>query len=446
MQNILALDIGSTTYAVIAQVDESKHTKIIGSGVSKSKGFNKGSITNMDLASKSIKEAVANAKKIAGVDCKKAIVSISGAYTKSTDGTGYVNVTNGEINKLEIQRSIQQAINNASIPQDYEILHTLPYDFKVDEQDNIEDPLGMNANKLEAYVHIITTRKSNLINIKKIMNMANIQIENIILSSYASCLAVLSPDDKKLGACLIDIGGTTSNLAIYSGNSIRYNDFLAVGSNHITKDLSTALSTPLDIAESVKINYGSLKTPSTDLIKIPKNGEDNMGEISLEVVYNVIYARVEETLMCLSQSIDESGLKNHIGAGIALTGGLSKIDGIKELAQNIFETDSIRIAKPKSISGIVDTIQDPSYSTVIGLVLYAIGEKTPYAIDLNEEFKNESNLKEIAEINDISKLNKNIQENFFTNLYQSIKSLFTWFGNDKNDNKKNDRNKHGAML
>ncbi len=412
MQNqILAIDIGSSKIcAIIAQKLENDEIKVIGTGISKSQGLKKGTITNIDLASRSIKTALNDAKRVAGTNVNKAIVSISGAYTKSVNSNGIVNIPNKEITIKEINRVMQTALYNANIPHEYEILHVLPYNFKVDDQENIEDPLGMNASRLEVDVHIITTQKSNLFNLKKAVRSAGVDIKNVVLSGYASAISVLNKDEKELGVAVIDIGAATSNVVIHLGNSIRFNDFLGVGSNHITNDLSMALHTPLSVAEKIKLEYGSLKTTKNEIIEIPVIGdENNTHEVSLEIVYNVIFARVEETLMILAKSIEKSSLKEQIGAGVVLTGGMSKLEGIRELAVAIFDNMPVRIGKPKTVEGMFEDLKDPIYSTAIGLVLYGAGEFTQYEIDSNktlrhrsEEFQGEKTLQstqeDIAEI------------------------------------------------
>ena len=389
LNQILAIDIGSSKIsALIAQKNENDELKIIGAGIAKSNGLKKGVITNIDLASKSIKNALNDAKRVAGTNINSAIVSISGAYTKSINSNGIVNIPNKEITINEINRVMQTALYNANIPNEYEILHALPYNFKVDDQDNIEDPNGMNGGRLEVDVHIITTQKSNLLNLKKAVKSAGVKIKNIVLSGYASSIAVLNEDEKELGVGVIDMGAATSNIVIHIGNSIRYNDYLGVGSNHITNDLSMALHTPLSIAEKIKLEYGSLKNPKNEIIEIPVIGDENSTqEVSLEIVYNVIYARVEETLMILAKSIEKSGLKEQMGAGIVLTGGMSRLDGIRELAVAIFDNMPVRIAKPKKIEGMFKELDNPIFSTAIGLILYGAGKFTQYEIDSNKKLR-----------------------------------------------------------
>jgi len=393
-KNILAIDIGSTKIcAIIATIQDDDSISIIGAGIGKANGLRKGSITNIELASKSIKTAVSDAQRVAGTDIKRAIVSISGAYTKSLNSNGVINIQTKEISYKEIEQVMRNSLHYANISNEYEALHTLPYNFRVDDQDFIEDPLGMNASRLEVETHIITTQKSNLNNLKRAVKGAGIEVENVVLSSYASSIAVLNDDEKELGAAVIDMGGNSSNISIFSGNSIRYNDFLGVGSNHITSDLSMALHTPLNVADSVKLQYGSLLTPSNDLIEIPVIGDDkNTHEVSIEVVHNVVFARVEETLMILAQFIENSGLKDQIGAGVVLTGGFSKMEGIRDLAIATFGSIPIRLAKPMEMNGLFDNLRGPEFSGAVGLVMYAANSYTPYEIDVNKKVRHKNEL------------------------------------------------------
>jgi len=388
-KTVLAIDIGSTKIcAIIAEVSEDNSIAIIGAGTSKAQGLKKGSITNIELASKSIKSALNDAQRVSGSNVKTAIVSISGAYTKSLNSNGIVNIQNKEVTFKEIERVMQTSLYNANIPNEYDVLHALPFNFKVDDQDFIEDPLGMNASRLEVETHIITTQKSNLNNLKKAVQGAGVEVENVILNGYASSIATLNEDEKELGVAIIDMGGNTSNITIHSGNAIRYNDFLGVGSNHVTSDLSMALHTPLNIADSVKLNYGSLLTPSSDLIELPIIGDESTThEVSLEVVHNVIYARVEETLMILAQFIENSGLKDKIGAGVVLTGGFSQMDGIRDLAVATFGSVPVRLAKPKEMDGLFDNLRSAEYSSAIGLIMYGASSYTQYEIDVNKKVR-----------------------------------------------------------
>lgn len=388
-KTVLAIDIGSNKIcAIVAKIGDDNSIDVTGTGISRALGLKRGSITNIEQASKAIKLAVSDANRVSGSDVRSAVVSISGAYTKSLNSNGIVNVQAREIKFEEIERVMQTALYNANVPSDYDVLHALPYNFKVDDQDFIEDPLGMNASRLEVQTHIITTQKSNLNNLKKAVNAAGIEVENVVLNGYASSIAILNEDEKELGAAVIDVGGSTSNIVIHAGNAIRYNDFLGVGSNHITSDLSMAIHTPLNIADQVKLSYGSLLTSSNDLIELPTIGdEDNTHEVSLEVVNNVIFARVEETLMILSQFVDKSMLKEQIGAGVILTGGFSKLEGIKDLAMATFGSIPVRLAKPKVLDGLSDNIREPEFSCAVGLVMYMAAGYTKYEIDVNKRVR-----------------------------------------------------------
>ena len=385
-KTILAIDIGSTKVcAIIAEIKNEK-INITGHGIAKSQGVKKGVITNIELASKAIKKAVSDAKRISGSSISSATISISNAYARSLNSVGIVNILHKDISIKEINRVIQAALYNANVPTEYEVIHVLPYNFKVDDQDFIENPYNMNANRMEADVNIIITQKSSLNNLKKAVRSAGIDISGIVLNGYASAIATMGEDEKELGVAVIDMGGQTSNLIVHTGNSVRYNDFLAVGSNHITNDLSMALHTPLKIAENVKIRHGNLIESSQELIELPIIGdEENRNEVSLEIVHSVILSRVEETLMILAKSLNKSALKDQIGAGIILTGGMTKLKGIRALAQEIFEDMPVRVAQPSNIGGLFDELKDPAFSTAIGLLMHGAGKHTQYEINNNND-------------------------------------------------------------
>jgi cell division protein FtsA len=260
----------------------------------------------------------------------------------------------------------------------------------------------MNASRMEVNVNIIMTQKSNLSNLKKAIQSAGVEIEGIVLSGYASAIATMDEDEKELGVAVIDLGGQTSNLVIHTGNSIRYNDFLGVGSNHITNDLSMALHTPLQVAENIKIRHGDLNKTSSEIIELPIIGdEENRNSVSLEIVHSVIFSRVEEALVILANALEKSALKEQIGAGVILTGGMTKLTGIRELAQSIFVSMPVRIGKvSKSIEGLFDELKDPACSTVLGLLLYKAGAHTQYEINFQQELLHSKDVQEET-LNDI---------------------------------------------
>lgn len=403
-RTILSLDVASTKIlAVMAEVHEDNSISIIGKGIKKSQGVKKGVITNLELASKTIREAVNEAKMVAGTDYSQSTISVSGAQTMSLDTNGVVNIPNKEIGIKEIKRAMDNAIYNAKIEANHEIMHVLPYNFKVDEQSTIEDPLGMNASRLEVFTHIITVHKYQLNNLNKALKMAGIRNFSLVFNGYASALANINSDEKDLGVILIDIGGNTSEIVVYTGNSIRYNDFLGVGSNHITNDLSMALHTPINIAEDIKIKYADLNNSSVEDIKIPTIGDDKhelSNMVSTDVIQNVVYARVEETLSILAQSFRNSGLLPLVGSGLIVTGGLAKLRGIKELASAIFGNIPTRIGLPKEFKELSGT----NYSVINGLLKYSVRGFSPYEIDANKimrcQYKSINNMSKNFEINE----------------------------------------------
>ncbi len=387
LRNILAIDIGSSkTTAIIANYDKNNTLAISGIGVTPSRGIKRGTIVNIDHAAKSIKQAFNDAKRIAGIEISKAIISISTSYTKSIVSFGIVNIPGNEIKIKEINRSIQMALHNANIPKDYMILQAIPYNFKVDEMAEIEDPLGMSGSRLEVGVHIIAIQKSGFDNIKKTIKQAGLEIENLVSSAYASGLSTLNSDEKELGVGLIDIGATTADLGIFINKSLRYTDTLGVGSHHITNDLSIALHTPLANAESIKLNFKELIENEEDLIDISVIGTKEKQKASLEAITQIISARIEETLLLLRKEIEDSGLKNKIGAGIVLTGGFTNFYNIKNIASGFFDSLPVRVGYPKEINGLFENLKKPEFSCVIGLLLYGIKDGINYEIDSNNKF------------------------------------------------------------
>lgn len=387
---ILGIDIGSTKICAIIAQSVDDEIKILGAGISKTGGIKKGIITNIEQAARSIKRAVSDAKKVSGTHYDDVVISISGAYAKSVDSYGVVNVPSKEISISEINRVLQMADHNANIPHEYDRLHVLPYNFKVDEHTNIDDPLGMNGTRLEVNVHIITVLKSSLNNLKRALKSASIEPKNIVLSGYASSISVLNEDEKELGVAVVDMGGTTTDVVVHLGHSIRYNDFIGVGSANITNDLSMALHTPIATAEDIKIKHGSLLSDDTSTIQVPSIGDENINnEVSLGVAKSVILARVEETLALVANNLKQSEYLDKLGAGIVLTGGMTKLEGLRELASQIFTSVPVRVAKPieNNIEGMFETLKSPEFATTIGLIMYGAGYSTSYEMDSNKQLR-----------------------------------------------------------
>jgi len=433
LKTILGIDIGSSkTVAIIADIAE--EATITGVGIAKSKGIKKGTITNIDQAANSIKQAVNDAKRIAGTNVNKAIVSISTAYTKSIKSYGIVNIPSNEITISEINRAIQTALYNATIPNDYVILQAIPYDFKVDDITEIEDPEGMSGSRLEVSIHIVLAQKSGIENIKKMLKIAGISIENIVLSSFASAIATLNEDEKEQGVALIDIGATTSDLIIFKDNAIRWTEFVGVGSHHITNDLSMALHTPLAKSEEIKLNIA--KFNDEDIIEVPLIGdEENTQSVNIVTIKEIMYARINETLMILNKLIEDSKLKSKL-TGIVLTGGFTNLPNLREIAIPIFGNMSVRIAKPKEINGLFDNLKAPEFSTAIGLIVYALGKHSSYEIDSNRKFRSKYSIEELSkeepinlknkDDNDIEPIGKNDKNNgsILEKLHMWFKHLF----------------------
>lgn len=428
---ILGIDIGSSKVCSIIAEIKSGIPHIIGMGIQPSKGIKKGAITNIELASRSIKESVNDARRIAGNSISSAIISLSGIYTKSVNSTGIINNPHNDIGIQEINRVMQTALYNANIPNNYEVVHVLPYLFKVDDREYIDDPFGMSGNRLEVSVHIVSAQKSGLENLKKTVRNAGIEIDSIVLSAYASSIAVLTNDEKELGVACIDMGANSCDIMVHHGNSMRYDDFLGVGSGHITSDITIALGTPPQAAENIKIDYATLNDLTPEeleyTLEIPSIGVETTRSVSLEILHNVVISRVLETLQIIEKSISKSGLINNLGAGVVLTGGMASMKGLRELTSSVFNNLPIRIANPKEINGSFDSLKDPAYATVVGLILYGMEQYTNYELDSNKKLKHAQN-----KTNNTATLsNLNIKEEDLSDL-SSIKSE-----NDTKESKNN---------
>ncbi len=401
---ILALDIGTTkVIAIVAQNDLNKRINILGVGNCKSAGVDKGSIVDIEQASGTIAEAVSTARKSSNVPIESTYVSISGAHTKSLRSNGAVNIQSGQITHNEINQVLQMALYNAKIIPDYEVIHVLPLFFKIDDANEISNPLNMHGSRLEVYANIITVKKSAIVNIQNALKQSSLEVTNFVLNGYASSVAVLESDQKRLGTAVLDLGGSTSEVTIFKGHTVAYNDFVAIGSENITSDLSIILHTPYNAANMIKNQYSSLLPIKIDnntisKVKIPLLGnETETKEIPLVQIQPVIHARVEELLLILKEKIKLSGMNEHIDGGIVITGGISQIKGIKELAQQIFENIPVKISNPNNIqNGYID-FNTPILSTIAGLLRYGLDSDPFFELDSNKELrgKKEEKKKEI---------------------------------------------------
>ncbi|AYQ45300.1 cell division protein FtsA [Helicobacter pylori] len=410
---VIGVDIGSRKICAIVAEFKEGVLRIIGTAHQDSKeitskAIKRGRINSLSHASSAIKEVINNAKKMAGLNADgdknnpmphfgeyhpktKAIVSFSGAYIESIrDVTGVASTKDNVVTIDEISRAINNACAKAGLDNDKHILHALPYRFTLDKQE-VNDPLGMSGTRLEVFIHIIYTEKNNIENLEKIMIQSGVEIENIVINSYAASIATLSNDERELGVACVDMGGETCNLTIYSGNSIRYNKYLPVGSHHLSTDLSHMLNTPFPYAEEVKIKYGDLsfesgeETPSQN-VQIPTTGSDGneIHIVPLSKIQTIMRERALETFEIIHRSIQDSGLEEHLGGGVVLTGGTALMKGIKELAKAHFTNYPVRLAAPMekyNIMGMFEDLKDPRFSVVVGLILYKAGGHTNYERD-----------------------------------------------------------------
>jgi cell division protein FtsA len=390
----LAIDIGSSTItAVIAKHDLENNINILGTGIQKSNGINKGIIINIEEASKSIKDAVSIAKRTTTELIDTTVVSISGSYSKSIRSSGSVNVPNGLITETEINQVMQMALYNATIVPEYEVVHVVPIFFKVDDSIEVDNPLNMNGSRLEVSVYIVTAKRTALTNIKSALKISGIEVVKFVLDSYASALAVLDDQQKKFGAIVINLGATTTEFVYYKGNSIIFNGFIPVGSNHVTNDLSVMLHTPPSAAEKIKLEYGSLVrnySPNNELgvtkVKIPRIGdEDSISEVALDYIQTIIHARVEEVLVLVKNKLKKSGLIENTGSGIVITGGMSSLDGIKKLTEKIFEGIPISVTNPKNIKNGFMSFDEATMATIVGLLFYSLGANRSYQLDSSKK-------------------------------------------------------------
>jgi cell division protein FtsA len=409
---ILAVDIGSTKICSVIAEKRSGDINVIGTGISKAQGFKKGAITSIETSSRSIKASIEDAKRVAGTSVDSATISLSAIHTKTTNSKGLVNIPSGSIGIEEIKRVMDSALYNANIPSDYEVIHAIPYNFTVDDNSFVDDPLGMNGNRLEASVHIVMARKSTINDLTQILKRVGLDVDNFVLDGYASSLSVLELEDKELGVALIDLGGSSANLIVYEGNNITFNDTVNIGSAHITNDLYMILRTPLQVAEALKLQYGTLQTiGDRELsVKIPITNSTATENVHLTYIQKIIDARVAEIFKLLQKKLDDANIKQtKLKAGLVLTGGLTNLKGIKEYAIKEFQNRSIKIGVPRKENAFLE-FKDPAMSTVIGLVLYAFEESREYEIDSKGKLRYKSeNIELNSENSNNNKQTQNLQ-------------------------------------
>jgi len=372
----VGLDIGTTKIAcIIAEVDASEQMKIVGVGVSPSEGLRKGVVVNIEKTVRSIQKAVEEAELMAGVDVDSVFVGIAGDHIRSFNSKGVVAISRDdhEITELDVVRAIEAA-QAVSIPMDREILHVIPQEFIVDDQKGIREPIGMSGVRLETQVHICTGAVTSAQNIYKSVDKAGFKVEDLVLQPLASSYAVLEKDEKELGVALIDMGGGTTDIAIYSDESIRHTAVVALGGKNVTSDIAIGIRTPIEKAEEIKKKFGCAFSPlvkADEFVSVPGVGGREQREVSRAILTSIIEPRLEEILSLALREIKRTEYADMLGAGIVLTGGSAMMDGIQELAEKVFEMP-VKIGVPSGFGGLTEAAKSPVHSTGVGLCMYAI--------------------------------------------------------------------------
>ena len=376
---IVGFDIGTKKIAaIIGEVTEEKKIEIIGIGTSESRGLRKGVVVNLEATVDAIKKAQEEAELMAGVGIDSAFIGISGAHIKSFNSRGVIAVSgrNKEISREDINRVIDQS-KAVSFPPDREIIHIIPQEFVVDEQDGIKDPLGMSGIKLEVNVHIVTAGITSVQNLKTCVSRSGIEIEEIVLNQIATSQSVLTHDEMELGAGLIDIGGGTTEIAIFERGSLWYTSVIPIGGDNFTNDIAVGLRTPIPDAEKIKKKFGCVSSPLSEdeeTIEVPPVGRGKKPRIlSRQLLSDIIQPRAEEIFRLIDNETKRMGYEKSLNSGIVLTGGTALLDGLEEVAEEIFDLP-VRRGEPMGIGGLVDRVSTPDFSTAVGLILYGYNQ------------------------------------------------------------------------
>ena len=370
---IVGLDIGTTKIcAVVAERTESG-LDIVGIGTHPSRGLRKGVVVDIDSTVNSIKRAVEEAELMADCEITTVFAGIAGGHISGLNSHGIVAVKDREVTDNDIRRVIDAA-KAVAIPMDREVIHVIPQEYIIDDQDGIREPLGMSGVRLESKIHIVTAAVTSAQNIVKCANKAGLNVSDIVLEPLASAEAILAADEKDLGVCLIDIGGGTTDVAIFSDGSIQHTSVLGLGGYHITNDIAVGLRTPFEQAERIKKRFGVASARylgNDDIITVPSVGGRRDREVSRKILCEIIEPRVDEILSLARQELEKAGLEDKIPSGVALTGGCSELSGLPELAEEIFESP-VRRGVPSRIGGLQDVVKGAMYATGVGLVQYGL--------------------------------------------------------------------------
>jgi cell division protein FtsA len=368
---IVGLDIGTTKICAIIGNLTDEGLDIVGIGTSPSKGLRKGVVINIESTVSAIRKAIQEAELMAGCEIKSVFAGIAGGHIKGFNSQGVIAIRNREVNNDDIRRVIDAA-KALAIPMDREVIHILPQEFIIDDQDGIKEPLGMSGVRLEAKVHIVTGAVASAQNIIKSCNRAGVDVADIVLEQLASSEAVLSADEKELGVAIIDIGGGTTDLAIFVDGAIKHTAVLSLGGNHLTNDIAVGLRTPMAEAEKIKQRFGCCLTSmvgKNETIEVPSVGGREPRILSRQLLAEILEPRVEEIFTLVNREIVKSGFEDMIASGVVITGGTCILPGMPELAEQIFNLP-VRRGLPRDIGGLADVVNSPIYATGVGLVKY----------------------------------------------------------------------------
>lgn len=368
---IVGLDIGTTKICAIVGNLTPDGLDIVGIGTSPSRGLRKGVVINIESTVESIRKALREAELMAGCEIKSVFAGIAGGHIKGFNSQGVIAIRNREVTREDMERVIDAA-KAVAIPMDREVIHVLPQEFIIDDQDGIKEPLGMSGVRLEAKVHIVTGAVASAQNIVKSCNRASVNVSDIVLEQLASSDSVLSADEKELGVALVDIGGGTTDIAIFVDGAIKHTSVLSLGGNHLTNDIAVGLRTPMAEAEKIKKQYGCCMTAMVgrdETIEVPSVGGRESRVLSRQLLAEILEPRVEEIFNLVNREIIRSGYEELIASGVVITGGTTILPGMPELAEQIFSLP-VRRGVPQGIGGLTDVVNSPIYATGVGLVKY----------------------------------------------------------------------------
>jgi len=373
---LIGLDIGTTKICTIVAERTENGVDIIGIGTHPSHGLRKGVVIDIDATVNSIKHAVEEAELMADCEITTVYAGIAGGHIRGFNSHGVVAVKDREVREHDVKRVIDAA-KAVAIPMDREVIHVIPQEFIIDDQDGIREPLGMSGVRLEAKIHIVTAAVTSAQNIVKCANKAGLNVCDIVLEPLASAQAVLANDERDLGVCMIDIGGGTTDIAVFAEGSIKNTAVLGLGGYHLSNDIAVGLRTPFEEAERIKKRFGVASArylSSDDVITVPSVGGRRPREVSRKILCEIIEPRVEEILSLARQEIGKAGLADKIPSGVVLTGGASALNGMADLAEEIFEAP-VRNGMPIHIGGLQDVVRSPMYATGVGLVLFGSSQR-----------------------------------------------------------------------